>query len=334
VLLVSVSPHHAAAYLGEDTVLKLPSPWRETIQTDSRWPALFGARFTNDGWRLFVLTPRWSRPRLANLAVTSKGLASLSSLEPLDTSTATFAYTRLWRWWITHPSADMILRGAPSVFFDATSTDPMIEAFAKGSTVSTNLAFGKTMDVSLSKQGDMSFVVPSEKDAPAIANLLNEISFGATRVSDITTKPSAIALTLDGKNRPNRITLNFKTTLEDADQRALLADMGVRESRVIKLPDGGLTTERVLPQSLLKMATSTKVSLGAYMAQEKAVSFCPKTDACNMPEPLPANTLASFSKKGVSLLLKSLGISNTDAFSITSLVFEMQKNQFVIRFEK
>ncbi len=244
-IIAIASPKTLMKRLPSEATQTLPAPWRDTLASASRWPALFGSYQDDRGWHSFAVLPVWIKTPSAMVHETH-GLIKIVSEEALS-RTHPIRYTEQLSWWLSHPLSPVVGRLDLDQLFRlpdtnaATSTQTLWFTYRSG-VINTDLTFEHpakplalyTVDLALS----LSTLQQETSWRPWLTSLL---------VPPLpTTTPSIdqAYIQWNGDWTKNTLSLFFSQDLNDRQAKDLLANFGIYSRSIQKLPDGGLFTEQ------------------------------------------------------------------------------------------
>lgn len=230
-----ISPHAAKQYFSPNLLNAMPEIWKRTLSSDSSWPVAYGLSNDDDHVRAFILGPRWLIPDGPD-----RQTAGLSAYLPenglvTENDRISYAATMSWRGWRKQP-AFRWLQGQDTLFrWDG-------QRFI--SDASWRLA-----DIPNPSDADLSLGLGDESReeiaAPQIA-----LAAGLADLPKLRTLPPATRyeLWVDGEAmRFDKRRLTFATTLNEEQAASILGAFSVTQRRVITLPDGSTSIERIQP---------------------------------------------------------------------------------------
>lgn len=309
-IIIKLAPARARELLPKNLNTNLPVSWQSAINQNTSWPVIFGAFRDATGWKTFAILPRWLSVN-ESLIQSHSGIMTIiaDSVFPLEKRVINFL--DFGNNQLAFYPANILTPGPEMQGLLPDNT--VIRADIRGNFLQTDLTFKTSESLLALHEADISINLNQD---PALFDLTQAFFVQAPPLlslfRDGVLDPAQISFNLNDEGKPEQILINFHFQLSDLQKRHALASFGLTNERALRLNDGTLATELILPALISSTSTTFATKFGHLELREMEIM---------LHDPLTDNQLQvtkdicpvsehwmRLSRPTISALLKSVGV--------------------------
>jgi len=249
-LLLSVTPRVAHQGLSSEQLQKLPRVWQAALQGKSCWPVVLGAYHQTDQWYFFSFVPRWNADE--SFTRDRRGLVALMSERVLPQQGRAFGYLEQSSWW-SDAGAAFSFWMDPREFLSGKMAHKNLQPFEgyyKQRVIYTDAIFEASSSRSL-KLADISIHLPESDSNRSLASiLLDSLGLSDLPFNSANLNPVQLSVVYNEPGQSGMdVVMSFGEAIKQEQARQVFGFLGLTQQRVVKLEDGTLVREKILPVS-------------------------------------------------------------------------------------